>query len=135
MSTREVRVAKIGLYFALFVTEIYIFLISSKNSQYSPRCNIVSTLWIPMAYNTSFQNAKVPRTYYVLRKVKRYTGYKTWDCNSGTKDLYIFSLSCLINNHYGFWKLSFGHRAKSRIKFEKSLKCISNSLYLLRENL
>ena len=55
-----------------------------------------------MAYNTSFQNAKVPMTYYVLRKVKRYTGYKTWDCNSGTKDIYILSLSCFINNHYGF---------------------------------
>ena len=65
-STKE----KIGLHFALFVTELYIFLISFRNSYYSPTCNIVSTLWIPRAYNTSFQNTKQPRTYDVLLYIK-----------------------------------------------------------------
>ena len=69
-STKEALAAKIGLYFALFVTELYIFLISFRNSYYSPTCNIVSTLWIPRAYNTSFQNTKQPRTYDVLLYIK-----------------------------------------------------------------
>ena len=30
-STKEARVAKLGLYFALFVTELYVFLISFRN--------------------------------------------------------------------------------------------------------
>ena len=65
-STKE----KIELHFALFFTELYIFLISFRNSYYSPTCNIVSTLWIPRAYNTSFQNTKQPRTYDVLLYIK-----------------------------------------------------------------
>ena len=70
-STEEARTAKIELYIALFVTELYFFLISFRNSYYSPTCNIVSTLWISKAYNTSLRNVKQPRTYDVLRKVKR----------------------------------------------------------------
>ena len=53
-STGEALAAKIGLHFALFVTELYIF-----------------------SYNTSFWNTKQPRTYDILRKVKRPTVYKT----------------------------------------------------------
>ena len=70
-STKEARASKIGLYTALFVTELYLFLISFRNTYYSPTCNIVSTLWISKACNTSFRNVKQPRTYDVLHKVKR----------------------------------------------------------------
>ena len=68
-STKEALAAIIGFYFALFVTELYIFLISFRNSWYSSTCN-VAPLWIPRAYNTSFQNTKQPRTYDVLLYIK-----------------------------------------------------------------
>ena len=42
--TKEARAAKIRLYIALFVTELYFFLILFRNSYYSPTSNIVSTL-------------------------------------------------------------------------------------------
>ena len=66
-STEGARTAKIEPYIALFVTELYFFLISFRNSYYSPTCNIVSTLCASKAYNTSFRNVKQPRTYGVLR--------------------------------------------------------------------
>ena len=43
-NTEEARAAKIGIYIALFVTELYFFLISFRNSYYSPTCNSFSTL-------------------------------------------------------------------------------------------
>ena len=46
-STKEARVAKLEVYFALFVIELYILLISFRNNWYSPTCNIVSIIWIP----------------------------------------------------------------------------------------
>ena len=52
-STKEAWATKIGLYFALFVTKLYIFLISLRNSQCSPTRNNVSTIWIPSALSLS----------------------------------------------------------------------------------
>ena len=46
-STKEARVAKLEVYFALFVIELYILLISFRNNWYSPTCNIVSIIWTP----------------------------------------------------------------------------------------
>ena len=56
---------------------------------------------------------------HALYKVKRPTENKT--CNSGTKDAHIHPLSCFINNHYDFWKLTFGHHAKVTQKVWKSV--------------
>ena len=55
----------------------------------------------------------------VLHKVKRPTKNKT--CNSGTKDAHIHPLPCFINNHYGFWKITFGYQAKVTQKVRKSV--------------
>ena len=89
-NTKEALAAKIRLYFALFIIELYIFLISFRSSLYTPTCNIVSTLWIPRAYNTSFKNTKQSRTYNILLYF-----------NSGTKDV-LPPLSCFINNGCNF---------------------------------
>ena len=75
-STKESLAAKIGLHIALFVTKLYIFLISFRNSLYSPPCNSASTLWTSRAYNTSFRNVKQSRTYHALREIKRFTEYE-----------------------------------------------------------
>ena len=42
-------------------------------------------------------------------------------CNSVTKDAHIHLLSCFINNHYGFRKLTFGHQANVTQKVRKSV--------------
>ena len=118
-STKEARAAKIGLYIALFVTELYFFLISFRNSYYSPTCNIVSTLWISKAYNTSFRNVKRPRTYDALRKVKRVLDIKLKTTIRVPKTYLYPPLSRFINNHYGFWKLIFCHQAKVSYKVRK----------------
>ena len=57
----------------------------------------------------------------ILHKVKRLTENKTYNCNSDTKDAHIHPLSCFLNNHYGFWKLTFGHLAKVMQKVRKSV--------------
>ena len=118
-STKEAGAAKIGLYIALFVTELYFFLISFRNSYYSPTCNIVSTLWISKAYNTSLRNVKQPRIYNVLRKVKRLPDIKLKIAIQIPKTYTYHPLSRFINNHCGFWKLIFGHQEKVWYKVRK----------------
>ena len=60
ISPKEGRTAKIGLYFALFVTKLYIFLISFGNSWCSHTCNIISTIWIPRALRPSKMREELP---------------------------------------------------------------------------
>ena len=123
-SSKEALAGKIGLYLALFVTELYIFLISFRSSSYSPTCNIFSTLWIPRAYKTSFQNTKQPRTYdvlllYVKRKIAIQLPKTCYSLFS------VLSATAVASK-----SLPLATKRKSRIKLDKlfiTLKCISSS--------
>ena len=118
-NTEEARAAKIGIYIALFVTELYFFLISFRNSYYSPTCNSFSTLWISKAYNTSFRNVKQPRKYNVLRKVKCLADIKLKIAIQVPKTYIYLPLSRFINNHRDFWRLIFSHQGKVSCKVRK----------------
>ena len=91
-STKKAQAAKIVLYFALFVTDLYIFWISFINSWYYPTCNTVSTLWIP-------------------RALGNHRHRRLAQCQ-----VYIPPLSCFIKNHYGFWKITFCPPSESHVK-------------------
>ena len=116
-NTEEAWTAKIELYIALFVTELYFFLISLRNSYNSPTCNIVSTLWTSKAYNTSFRNVKQPG--HMASCVKRLSDIKLKIAIQVPKTYIYPPLSRFINNHCGFWKLIFGHQAKVSYKVRR----------------
>ena len=62
---------------------------------------------------------KQPGTYDVLRKVKRLPDIKLKIAIQVPKTYIYHPLSRFINNHYGFWKLIFGHQAKVLYKVRK----------------
>ena len=98
LSTKEAREAKLGLYFALFVTEIYIFLVSCRNSYYNPTCNILLNLWVPRALINV-----LPKCYYPRPNVRLQLMYQ---------NVYITPLLCFNNTHYGF----FGYQVELTYK-------------------
>ena len=145
-STKEARAEKIELYFALFATKLYFFLISFRNSWCSLTCKDLASLQNARGIvesksdrNRKIQSPKGKRPFKmpdVLRKIKWPTENKTQDCNSGTKVAHIHPPSCFINDHYRLWKITICHQAKVTQKVRKkvsNIKMYFNQFFILLE--